>query len=723
MKQMNSVYSVFKPILYGCLVILTLLNASCSDKDKYTAYLFAYFIGNGPGEEAIFYAVSPDGFNYVALNNNRPVIAADTISSRGGVRDPHILRAPDGKFYMVVTDLFVSNDGWSNNQAMVFLKSDDLINWTHSVVNVSELFPNFHDVRRVWAPQSYFDEEEGKIMVYFSMLQPGGYDIIYYAYANEDFTSLETEPKQLFFHPENRSCIDGDIVKKDGQYHLFFKTEGHGNGIKKAVSDRLTEGYVMHDEYLQQTNEAVEGSCVFKLIDSDTYILMYDVYIRGEYQFTQSTDLKNFTVIDDEISMNFRPRHGTVIPITQRELESLINKWGTAGDLGIASVTGENVKTNNVVIHRDNGTIYVPVKYGTDLSSFEPVFESFFDARIRPTGPQDFSQGPVEYTVSVKGLTDKKFNVTVKVDNNPVLTGYYADPEIIWSEKHQKFYLYPTSDGYHGWSGNYFKAFSSTDLVNWIDEGVILDLVEDVPWGPRNAWAPAMIEKKMGDTYKYFYYFTAAQKIGVAVSDHPAGRFEDIGEPLIDWKPDRVRGGQEIDPDVFTDPVSGNDYLYWGNGYLAGAKLNEDMISIDKSTVKVMTPVCGTFREGIEVFYRNGKYYFLWSENDTRSEDYRVRYAMSDSPMGEFYIPENNLVIAKDPSKGIYGTGHNCVIQIPGRDEWYIIYHRFTRPEGITMGGNAGFHRETCIDRMTFDENGYIIRVQPTLEGIDPVSL
>jgi arabinoxylan arabinofuranohydrolase len=706
------------------LLTLTLILSfhSCSQGDEdYSAYLFAYFVGNGPGQEAVHFAISPDGFNWVALNGNQPVIAPDTISSRGGVRDPHILRGPDGKFYMVLTDLYVPDDGWTNT-GMVFLKSDDLVSWTSSKVNIPDLFSEFNDVTRVWAPQTFYDEDAGRYMVYFSMLQPGGYDIIYYAYANDDFTSLATKPEQMFYHPDSKSCIDGDIIYKDGIYHLFFKTEGHGNGIKKATSNRLTEGYEMHDEYLQQTTEAVEGSCVFKLIDSDEYILMYDVYMRGSYQFTKSADLENFRIIDQEITMNFHPRHGTVIAVTNSELDRLINRWGSVEDLGITTISSESVKRINAVFDNTKNTIYLPVKTGTDLKNFDPQFSSFFDAEINPRRPQDFSGGPVRYTVNLEAAGEKIWNVSASIDNNPVLEGYYADPEILYSENTGKYYLYPTSDGYLNWGGYYFKTFSSTDLVNWTDEGVILDLPKDVPWGTRNAWAPAAAERVIDGEYRYFYYFTAAQKIGVAVSDSPAGPFEDIGKPLIDWKPDGITGGQEIDPDVFRDPVSGQDYLYWGNGYLAGAELNPDMISLDLSTLKVMTPADGTFREGIEVFYRNGIYYFLWSENDTRDEDYRVRYAMSDSPMGEFTIPENNLILAKDPSQQIYGTGHNCVLQVPGTDKWYIIYHRFTRPEGIKMGRSAGFHREVCIDKMEFNPDGTIIPVVPTLSGIEPLT-
>jgi beta-xylosidase len=301
-------------------------------------------------------------------------------------------------------------------------------------------------------------------------------------------------------------------------------------------------------------------------------------------------------------------------------------------------------------------------------------------------------------------------------DANPIVRGYFADPDIIYSKKHKRYYLYPTSDGFVGWSGTYFKAFSSDNLRDWKDEGVILDLKTDVSWADRNAWAPCIIERKVGEEYKYFYYFTAAQRIGVAVADDPAGPFKDSGRVLIDWKPAGVAGGQEIDPDVFRDPETGKYYLYWGNGYLAGAELGDDMISIRRETLKVMTPD-RTYREAAHVFFRNGTYYFMWSEDDTRSENYRVRYATAKSPLGELTIPSDNLVLAKDPDAGIYATGHNSTINVPGTDRWYIVYHRFTYPYGIEMGPNAGFHRELCMDPMAFDEDGAIVRVKPTHAG------
>jgi len=718
------------PIKYGILFFLICLSGKIIAQPKKTsdqkaeskenvAYLFTYFTGNSKAEEAIRFAVSIDGYHYSALNNNSAIISSEKISSTGGVRDPHLLRGEDGKtFYMVATDM-VSANGWNSNRAMVLLKSNDLIHWTSAVVNIQKRFPNNENLLRVWAPQTIYDKTAKKYMVYWSMKNGDDPDKIYYAYANADFTDLETTPKQLFFSPTNGSCIDGDIIYDKGKYNLFFKTEGNGNGIKKAVSNKLTEGYILQDKYLQQTKEAVEGAGVFKLNHSNEYILMYDVYMKGRYQFTKSKDLANFSVVDQDVTMDFHPRHGTILPINQQELSRLLKQWYTVESV-LHTAKNKAINQNNVVLDSVNHKLYLPVNYGTDLKAFDPQFNTFNQISIMPKGKLDFSKGPVKIMVGIPGQQLKTYEVRVAVANNPVLKGYYADPEILYSNKTSKYYLYPTSDGFNNWSGTFFKSFSSTDLVNWKDEGKILDLEKDVSWAKKNAWAPTIVEKKINGVYKYFYYFSAAQKIGVAVADDPAGPFKDSGKALIVSRPKGVKGGQEIDPDVFNDPKTNKSYLYWGNGYMAVAPLNDDMISIDTSAIKIITPD-DSFREGTEVFYRNGKYYFLWSEDDTRSENYRVRYGFADSPTGKMTIPENNLILAKDVAQAIYGTGHNSVIKVNDKDEWYIVYHRFTRPKGISMGDAAGFNREVCIDKMEFNADGSIKPVKPTVNGIKPI--
>lgn len=619
-------------------------SVRATEEKDYVAYLFTYFTGNHISEEAVCYAVSMDGYAYWALNDNKPVLDSKIISSTGGVRDPHILRCEDGKtFYMVVTDM-VSGNGWDSNRAMVMLKSTDLVNWTHSIINMQKRYPGQEKLKRVWAPQTVFDHEAGKYMVYWSMLYEGGADVIYYAYANDDFTDLVGEPKPLFI-PENKlSCIDGDIVYKDGVYHLFYKTEGHGNGIKVATTRSLTSGqWTEEPDYKQQTKEAVEGAGTFKLIGQDKYILMYDVYMKGKYQFTETTDLKHFKVIDSEVKMNFHPRHGTIIPITRAELKRITDKWGKPAELG-------------------------------------------------------------------------------ELPNNPALPGFHADPEVLYSHQTNKYYIYSTTDGHPGWGGWYFTAFSSPDLKEWRYEGVMLDLRSpQVAWANGNAWAPAIEEKQIDGKYKYFFYYSGNPKtgggkqIGVAIADSPTGPFVDLGYPIVTESP--AGGGQQIDVDVFTDPVSGKSYLYWGNGYMAGAELNADMVSIKKETLKVMTPKGGTlkdynYREAPYVFYRNGLYYFLWSVDDTGSPNYHVAYGTSDSPLGKIKVAKDPIVLIQSPEQEIYGPAHNAVVCKPGTDEWYIVYHRINKNY---LKNEPGIHREVCIDRMEFNPDGTIKRVKPTL--------
>ncbi|MBV4357558.1 family 43 glycosylhydrolase [Parasegetibacter sp. MAH-26] len=691
-----------------------------TSREKYQGYLFAYFTGNRKSEEAIRFAISIDGYHYRALNNNEPIVSSEKISSTGGVRDPHILRGADGKtFYMVATDM-VSAHGWNSNRAMVLLKSTDLVNWTSSVVNIQKRFPGNDSLLRVWAPQTIYYAEKKKYMVYFSLKHGNQPDKIYYAYANNDFTDLETAPVQLFYSPDNAACIDGDIEIKDGKYYLFFKTEDRLPGIKVAVSNKLTEGYVMQsDNYVQQTKSPVEGAGTFKLNDGSGYVLMYDMYTSGKYQFTKTTDFKSFSVIDQDIAMNFHPRHGTVMPVTTEEIKRLSKEW-MSYDAVITNVANAQIKKINIVLDTATKTLTLPVLPGTDLKNFDPGFVTFPGITVT-AATRDFSSGGVRCTVAIAGKGSQSYTVKAVENHNPAIAGLYADPDIIFAEKTGRFYMFPTSDGFNGWSGTYFKSFSSPDLVNWKDEGVILQLGKDVSWAKSRAWAPCIIERKVNGQYKYYYYFCAEAKIGVAVSDNPTGPFVDLGQPLISKRPEVItRGGQTIDPDVFQDPQTGKCYLYWGNGYMAGAELNDDMISLKTETIKDFTPD-STYREGTHVFYRNGIYYFMWSEDDTRDPNYRVRYGMSTSPMGPMKIPVSNLVVARKDASGIYGTGHNSTIQVPGKDEWYLVYHRFNYPNGIKMGGDAGFNREVCIDKMEFNPDGTIKQVVPTHEGIKPV--
>ncbi len=632
------------------------------DPDEMVAYLFTYFNSNDPRDEQICYALSDDGYNYTPLNDGAPVISSDTIALTQCVRDPHILRCQDGKtFYMVCTDMR-SSLGWSSNRGMVLLKSTDLVNWQHSTVNFPTRYTKtWKNVIRVWAPETIYDHQAKKYMVFYSLRTSDrdSYDKIYYQYANADFTDLEGEPKWLF--DAGNATIDGDIVfnPDDQLYHLFYKQES-GRGIYQATARQLTDRWQMLDGNVEQTREAVEGVGVCRTIDGKSWIIMYDCYGNGHYQFCRSNDLKTFQFVQNtETKGKFTPRHGTIIPITRAEKERLLQAF--------------------------------------------------------PNHDQ------------------------------PILSGFHADPEVLYSNQTKKYYIYSTTDGTPGWGGHDFSVFSSTNLKDWTDEGKMLDVKGDqVKWATGNAWAPAIIEVKAsgrknaeaaGGAYKYYFYFSAhnpqsnRKEIGVAVSDSPTGPFTDSGRPIVTDadRPEGVRGGQAIDVDVFRDPKSGKYYLYWGNGFMAGAELNDDLLSIKPETKVNLTPKGGSldtwaYREAPYVFYRKGLYYFLWSVDDTGSPNYHVCYGTAKSPLGPITIDEQNYrVIEQRPEQGIYGTAHNSILQLPTKkgDDWYIVYHRINKH---FLHNDPGIHREVCIDRLTFDKKGRIVPVTPTLDGPSAIS-
>lgn len=342
---------------------------------------------------------------------------------------------------------------------------------------------------------------------------------------------------------------------------------------------------------------------------------------------------------------------------------------------------------------------------GAEAGSVSLTSYNYPARRIRH---RDFALWLDTYQDTAAFRADSSFRLTApwapKTTRGPVIPGLFADPHI--AAFNGRYYLYPTTDGYAGWAGTYYKAFSSTDLVNWTDHGVILDHGPDVSWADNSAWAPAVATRD-GRYYLYFSGGAASgnttKQLGVAVAGSPTGPFRDaLGRPLV--RGDQFSGGQAIDPMVFTDD-DGQSYLYWGQGVARAVRLNADMVSFDPSQVRVITP--SGYNEAPFVLKRNGTYYLMWSENDTRSEDYRVAYATASSPLGPW--TKRGVVLQKRLDAGIKGTGHHSVVRSPGTDTWYIAYHRFAVPAG------NGTNRETTIDRMDFNADGTIRPVVPTL--------
>ncbi|MEY8515707.1 family 43 glycosylhydrolase [Lachnospiraceae bacterium 29-84] len=330
------------------------------------------------------------------------------------------------------------------------------------------------------------------------------------------------------------------------------------------------------------------------------------------------------------------------------------------------------------------------------------------------------------------------------VCNNPALPGQYADPDIDYFDG--KFWIYPTTDGYPSWSGDVFHAFSSEDMVNWEDEGIIMKLADqnpgvndkgiqiaNSPWAVKgSAWAPT-IEKKNG---KYYFYYcgkdsSGTSSIGVAVADKPEGPYTDKGTALVTAAMCREVGvsmGQAIDPSIYTED-DGTSYILFGNGSAAIAELNDDMTSIKDGTLKQINGLTD-FRESVIVTKKDGVYHWTWTCDDANSPNYHVNYGVSDTLLqadgtARVTMKKRNL-LSKDESKGILGSGHQSVLHVQdgsGKDRYFMAYHRFYTPLNIfTSSDGLGVHRETCIDEITFDRNGEMV-VTPTLEGVAAVEM
>lgn len=313
--------------------------------------------------------------------------------------------------------------------------------------------------------------------------------------------------------------------------------------------------------------------------------------------------------------------------------------------------------------------------------------------------------------------------------------GWYADPEIRVFDG--QYWVYPTSSNPAADSGTgrtfnplqqrlrsgqvihpvyllhtSLDAFSSPDLVHWTRHPDVLD-IKNVSWAAYAIWAPTAMHLNG----KYYLLFAAndIQKhdtfpggVGIAVSDNPGGPFIDLlGKPLIG---EFHNGAQPIDPMIFRDD-DGSIYLYYGGqGHCNVARLSPDLKRVipmqDGSMYKEITPE--HYVEGPFVIKRKGVYYFMWSEGDWGDSSYGVAYAKSNSPTGPF--ERAGKILQTDPAIA-NGPGHHSVVQIPGTDDWYIVYHR--HPLGTT-GPNE---RVMAIDRMLFDADGKIEAVKMTKDG------
>lgn len=285
---------------------------------------------------------------------------------------------------------------------------------------------------------------------------------------------------------------------------------------------------------------------------------------------------------------------------------------------------------------------------------------------------------------------------------NPVIPGYFADPTV--KKFGDTYYIYATTDG----SGAGFgpaQVWTSKDFVNWT--------LMSMNWPDSHwIWAPDVLHHSDG---KYYYFYCQPCIIHGGVSDTPRGPWKNIlGESEAVLVPDRfVTNAITLDAQTFVDD-DGSVYMYWGTwgiykGFGCGAgKMTSDLKGFTETRLIPNTEATDFF-EAPFVIKRNGIYYFMYSSGSCHDQTYRVQYATSDAPLGPYKY--GGCILETSADGTIHGPGHHSILQ--EGDDYYIVYHRHDNPHA-----NRGFHRQVCIDRMTFDAKGNIQKITPTHDGI-----
>ncbi|HWC99903.1 MAG TPA: glycoside hydrolase family 43 protein, partial [Candidatus Sulfopaludibacter sp.] len=254
------------------------------EEREFGGYLLVYFKDQ---TQSAYFAISRDGYTFTDVNSGQPVFDGAMLAEQKGVRDPHITRGPDGAFYLAMTDLHIFGQragfrttqwerpveqyGWGNNRALVLMKSWDLIHWTHSDFRVDRAFPELGDISASWAPETIYDQQKGKMMVYFTVRVGPQECHMYYAYTDDGFTRLESMPVRL----SDSGGIDGDLSQVGDKFHLFFVQDAK---IKHGVGGSIHGPFDMETRRIDPETVSTEAPNLFKRLGSNTYVLMYDVY-------------------------------------------------------------------------------------------------------------------------------------------------------------------------------------------------------------------------------------------------------------------------------------------------------------------------------------------------------------------------------------------------------------------------------------------------------------
>ncbi len=312
--------------------------------DDMGAYLFVHFVGTESSAdcEQIYFSVSKDGANWETLNYGEPVLKSSI--GEMGVRDPHIIRSPEGdRFFLIATDLSIYNrrddsGRWSTCQtkgskSIVVWESENLTDWSEArLVKVA-----VDDAGCTWAPESVYDDASGRYMVFWaSKVGSDNYakQRVYRSYTR-DFKHF-TEPE--IYIEDDSDNIDTTFIKEGGTYYRFTKNESTSAVIMEK-SDSLDGKFEAVSTYTLNgtagnTVTGYEGPTAYKINGENKWCLLLDYYSKSQgYKPFMTNDISKgeFTSASD-FNFDMTYRHGTVMPITSAEYDALVKKYNQVED-------------------------------------------------------------------------------------------------------------------------------------------------------------------------------------------------------------------------------------------------------------------------------------------------------------------------------------------------------------------------------------------------------
>jgi arabinoxylan arabinofuranohydrolase len=281
-----------------------------------------------------------------------------------------------------------------------------------------------------------------------------------------------------------------------------------------------------------------------------------------------------------------------------------------------------------------------------------------------------------------------KLPFAVHAQNPIIQTKYTADPAPLVYNDTVFLYTGHDEEDALGFKMQDWLLYTSTDMVNWTDHGVVASL-KNFKWVSvdNGAWAPQCIRRN-----NQFYLYCPMPNgtgIGVLVSDNPYGPFKDpIGKPLI------KNSALDIDPTILMDD-DGQAYLYWGNPNLYYVKLNEDMISYSGEIVMEPTKPAN-YQEGPWVWKRNGHYYLAYASTCCPEG---IGYAMSPSPTGPWEY--KGMIMEGDKRSS---GNHPGIIDYKGHS--YVFGFNYAL---LKQSMSKHYERRSiCLENLTYNPDGTI---------------